>query len=123
LASSSLFCVKALGHFLPGASINRGRVHPFRWESHQIVAVEIVHASRQGPNRNLALDRALNNLKQAEVDLLAAIHPGGHPQNDLLLEAHASLWEAFSTLSKAASVKGGQFCETVFPAPLRPTLL
>jgi hypothetical protein len=60
-------------------------------------------APRQGLAPDLPVHRALNKLKQAEVDLVAAIGPGSHPKNALLLEAHALLWELISTLSKAAS--------------------
>ncbi|MGA8224692.1 MAG: hypothetical protein WB780_23815 [Candidatus Acidiferrales bacterium] len=60
-------------------------------------------APRQPPDTNFAVQRALNKLKQAEVDLIAAIAPGAHPKNALLLEAHSMLWELISTLEKAES--------------------
>ncbi|MGA8872644.1 MAG: hypothetical protein WA434_06110 [Candidatus Acidiferrales bacterium] len=57
---------------------------------------------QKGPAPNAAVERALDHLKQAEVDLLAAIRPGDHPQNATLLEVHSFLWEAISMLTKAA---------------------
>jgi hypothetical protein len=65
-----------------------------------------MNAPRQSPSWDLPVHRALNKLKQAEVDLIAAIAPGSHPKNALLLEAHSQLWELISTLSKAESTKG-----------------
>ncbi len=58
---------------------------------------------QKGPASNTAVERALDHLKQAEVDLLAAIRPGDHPQNATLLEVHSFLWEAISMLTKVIS--------------------
>jgi hypothetical protein len=55
-----------------------------------------------------AVERALGHLKQAEADLMAAIGPGDHPDAAALLEVHAFLWEAISTLSQVVSGKRGQ---------------
>jgi hypothetical protein len=60
---------------------------------------------QKGPTPNAAVERALDHLKQAEIDLLAAIHPGDHPNNATLLEVHSFLWEAISMLSKIVSAK------------------
>jgi hypothetical protein len=54
------------------------------------------------------VERALDHLKQAEVDLLAAIRPGDHPQNATLLEVHSFLWEAISVLSRIISENPGR---------------
>jgi hypothetical protein len=67
-----------------------------------------MESPQKGPAANAAVDRALDHLKQAEVDLLAAIRPGGHPNNAELLEVHAFLWEAISMLSKITSGRGGR---------------
>jgi hypothetical protein len=60
------------------------------------------------PGRRRAPDfpihRALNRLKQAEIDLSAAIELGSLTNNALVLEAHALLQELISTLSKAALI-------------------
>ena len=58
---------------------------------------------QKDPASNTAVERALDHLKQAEVDLLAAIRPGDHPQNATLLEVHSFLWEAISMLTKVIS--------------------
>jgi hypothetical protein len=62
---------------------------------------------RHSPAPNGGVQNALNHLKQAEVALLAVVHAGTHPKNDLLLEAHAFVWEAISTLSKALALTSG----------------
>ena len=62
---------------------------------------------RQGPAPNASVQNALSHLKQAEVALLAVVHAGTYPKNDLLLEAHAFVWEAISTLSKATALTNG----------------
>ena len=58
---------------------------------------------RQSPVPDDHVHRTLGKLKQAEVDLIAAIAPGTHPNNTVLLEAHALLWELITMLSKAES--------------------
>ena len=63
---------------------------------------------QRGPTPNTAVERALDHLKQAEVDLLAAIRPGDHPQNATLLEVHSFLWEAISVLSRIISENPGR---------------
>jgi hypothetical protein len=62
-----------------------------------------MNAPRQSPIPNIPLYRAQQSLHDAEADLLEAIRLGSHPNNALLLEAHALLREAISALSKAAS--------------------
>ncbi len=57
----------------------------------------------KGPDPNIGVRKALNHLKQAEAELLAVVRMEDHPKNALLLEAHAFLWEAISTLNRAAS--------------------
>jgi len=57
----------------------------------------------KGPDPNIGVRKALNHMKQAEAELLAVVRMESHSKNALLLEAHAFLWEAISTLSKAAS--------------------
>ena len=63
---------------------------------------------QKGSAPHTAVERALDHLKQAEVDLLAAIRPGDHPQNATLLEVHSFLWEAISVLSRIISERRGQ---------------
>ena len=62
-----------------------------------------MNAPRQKPAPNPGIEQALSHLKQAEVDLLAVVRTGSHPENARLLEAHAFLWEAISALSKVAA--------------------
>jgi hypothetical protein len=62
---------------------------------------------RKGPAPNASVYRALNNLQQAEFELLAAIRPDNHTQNADLLEVHAALWDAISMLRKAISERRG----------------
>ena len=57
----------------------------------------------KGPAANASVDRALNHLRQAEFDLLAAIRPDSHTGNADLLEVHAALWETIALLTKAIS--------------------
>ena len=64
-------------------------------------------APQKIPPHNVFVERALDHLRQAEIDLLAAIHPGDHPDNATLLEVHSFLWEAISMLSKIVSGKRG----------------
>jgi hypothetical protein len=60
-------------------------------------------APQQCPAPNPALQNALSHLKQAEVDLMALVRTGTHPDSALLFEVHAFLWEAISALSKAVA--------------------
>jgi hypothetical protein len=60
-------------------------------------------APRQSPIPNIPLYRAQQSLQDAESDLLEAIRLGSHPNNAVLLEAHALLREVISALSKAVS--------------------
>jgi hypothetical protein len=60
-------------------------------------------AQRQGPDANDVVFEALQKLRQAEAELLAAMQPGDHPHNVVLLEVHAFLWEAISKLSEITS--------------------
>lgn len=62
-------------------------------------------AQQQGPDADDVVAQALQKLKQAEADLLAAVQPGDHPQNAVLMEVHGFLWEAISKLSEIASAK------------------
>lgn len=56
----------------------------------------------KGPDPNIGIRKVLHHLKQAEAELLAVVRMESHSKNALLLEAHAFLWEAISTLNKAA---------------------
>ena len=60
-------------------------------------------ALRQSAVPDDHVHRTLIKLKQAEVDLIAAIAQGTHPNNAVLLEANALLGELISMLSKAGS--------------------
>lgn len=64
-------------------------------------------SQQQGPDADDVVARALQKLKQAEADLLAAVQPGDHPHNAVLMEVHGFLWEAISKLSEIASGKKG----------------
>jgi len=64
-------------------------------------------AQQQGRDANDAVHQALQKLKQAEADLLAAVQPGDHPHNAVLLEVHGFLWEAISTLTDIVSKSRG----------------
>ena len=64
-------------------------------------------AQQQGPDANNVVAQALQKLKQAEADLLAAVQPGDHPHNAVLMEVHGFLWEAISKLSEIVSGKKG----------------
>jgi hypothetical protein len=56
-----------------------------------------------GPAPDIHVHRALDGLKQAEIDLLAAIGLKSHPNNAVLIAAHAILREVISMLSKATA--------------------
>jgi hypothetical protein len=64
-------------------------------------------AQQQGPDASDVVQKALQKLRQAEADLLAAVQPGDHPQNAILMEVHGFLWEAISRLSEISSGKKG----------------
>jgi hypothetical protein len=54
----------------------------------------------RNPTPRDAAKAVLTQLKQAEINLLDAVHPN-QPNNALLLGAHAFLREAITALSKA----------------------
>jgi hypothetical protein len=69
-----------------------------------------MNASRpsSASNTNPSVQPALSRLKQAEVDLLAVVCAESHPDNAVLLEAQAFLWEAISMLSRVATTETEQ---------------
>jgi len=59
-----------------------------------------------------SIERVLNRLRQAEVDLLAVVRSESHPKHTQLLEAHAFLRDAISSLSRADSAPPPQGSES-----------
>src|SRR5579863_8561503 len=62
---------------------------------------EFMSAPKQVPDPTPAIENVLSHLRQAEADLMALVRTDSHPDNSLLFEVHAFLWEAISTLSRA----------------------
>ena len=63
---------------------------------------------KKSPAPSASVYRALSHLQHAEFELLAAIRPDSHIANADLLEVHAALWDAISTLTKAISRTRGR---------------
>jgi hypothetical protein len=72
-----------------------------------------MNALQRTPSPDPAVLRAVGHLRRAEVDLLAVVHAGTHPDNAILLEAHAFLWEAISALSNVLppGERGTESCD------------
>ncbi|MGH9713174.1 MAG: hypothetical protein ACRD5M_07740 [Candidatus Acidiferrales bacterium] len=62
-------------------------------------------APRKGPDPNIYAQRALSHLRQAELELLEAIHPGNDPPNAVLLEVHAFVRLAILKLTNVTGPK------------------